>query len=102
MSDKIDTSPEAVEQWVLAQEVLGNGHIAALLRQLAKERDEARNAALEEAAKHLDKYSFENEANMAAEQSSALSHIADVVSGACADAIRALKTTAAAKSPDEA
>lgn len=76
----IDTSPEAVERWALAQEVLGNKHIAALLRQLAKEKagaywkgyeagktegqklarlnghcdaaiQEARNAALEEAEK---------------------------------------------------
>jgi hypothetical protein len=59
----IDTSPEAVERWTTHFERIVGDHlaeedhksakswkeVAALLRQLAKERDEARNRALMEA-----------------------------------------------------
>jgi len=50
-TDDPDTSPEAVEEVAVAAEMAGYTPIAALLRQLAKEKAEAfaRNGVLEEA-----------------------------------------------------
>jgi hypothetical protein len=57
MTDKIDTSTEAVNDCADWCDVaLADNRLGTFLRSLARERDEARNAALDEAAKVADAY----------------------------------------------
>jgi hypothetical protein len=70
--------------YILEDELVEFAMVAAALRK-------ARVDALEDAAQYLEKYSFEEIANEAADGSTSLRHISEAVSCACANAVRQLK-----------